>query len=214
MFKSIVFLCAVLIFTPHVVIASETMGTDEITPGMKGYGKTVFSGKKIETFDVEILGVLKNWEAGNDMILIKMTGGPLERTGIIAGMSGSPVYIDDKLIGAVSHGWSYSKDAIAGVTPIRAMMDVLEIDSQNRKSISTGKNNTWSTSLNTQDSNVVAKLKSYGLLHKDEFPEIAEKYDVMGIPSLLVYKNGEKIAHLHSANAKTPEQVTDFLGAL
>jgi thiol-disulfide isomerase/thioredoxin len=51
-------------------------------------------------------------------------------------------------------------------------------------------------------------------INKDEFPEIAEKYDVMGIPSLLVYKNGEKIAHLHSANAKTPEQVTEFLSAL
>jgi hypothetical protein len=120
---------------------------------------------------VEVLGVLRNWEARSDMILVKMTGGPLEKTGIIAGMSGSPVYIDDKLIGAVSHGWSYSKDAIAGVTPIRAMMDVLEIDSRNRKGIPAGKNNTWSTSLNRQDSNVIAKLKSYGLLHKDELFE-------------------------------------------
>ncbi len=51
-------------------------------------------------------------------------------------------------------------------------------------------------------------------INKDEFPEIAEKYDVMGIPSLLVYKNGEKIAHLHSANAKTPEQVTEFLNEI
>ncbi|MBZ0107110.1 MAG: hypothetical protein K8F52_00455 [Candidatus Scalindua rubra] len=147
------------------------MDTDEITSGMKGYGRTVFSGKHIESFDVEVLGILKNWEARNDMILIKMTGGPLEKTGIIAGMSGSPVYIDDKLIGAVSHGWSYSKDAIAGVTPIRAMMDVLEIDSRNRKSIPAGKDNTWSTSLNTQDSNVVAKLRSYGLLYEDEWFE-------------------------------------------
>jgi hypothetical protein len=170
--KKILFFCfAVLLFSSHLVFAWETMDTDEITPGMKGYGRTVFSGKQIESFDVEVLGVLKNWEARNDMILVKMTGGPLEKTGIIAGMSGSPVYIDDKLIGAVSHGWSYSKDAIAGVTPIKAMMDVLEIDSRNRKSISAGKNNTWSTSLNTQDSNVVAKLKSYGFLHEDELYE-------------------------------------------
>jgi hypothetical protein len=169
--KKILFLCcAVLLFSSHIVLAWETMDTDEIKPGMKGYGRTVFSGKQIESFDVEVLGVLKNWEAGNDMILIKMTGGPLEKTGIIAGMSGSPVYIDDKLIGAVSHGWSYSKDAIAGVTPIRAMMDVLEIDSRNREA-AFASNNTWSTSLNTQDSNVVAKLKSYGLLHEDELYE-------------------------------------------
>ena len=169
--KILFFCCAVLLFSSHIALAWETMDTDEITPGMKGYGRTVFSGKQIESFDVEVLGVLKNWEARNDMILVKMAGGPLEKTGIIAGMSGSPVYIDDKLIGAVSHGWSYSKDAIAGVTPIRAMMDVLEIDSRNRKGNHAGKDNTWSTSLNTQDSNVVAKLKSYGLLHEDELFE-------------------------------------------
>ncbi len=169
--KILFFCCAVLIISSHIVFAWETMDTDEITPGMKGYGRTVFSGKQIESFDVEVLGVLKNWEARNDMILVKMTGGPLKKTGIIAGMSGSPVYIDDKLIGAVSHGWSYSKDAIAGVTPIRAMMDVLKIDAQIRESIPAGENNIWSTSLNTQDSNIVAKLKSYGLLHEDELYE-------------------------------------------
>ncbi|GAX59696.1 membrane-associated Zn-dependent proteases 1 [Candidatus Scalindua japonica] len=147
------------------------MDTDEIKPGMKGYGRTVFSGKQIESFDIEVLGVLKNWEAKNDMILIKMSGGPLEKTGIIAGMSGSPVYIDDKLIGAVSHGWSYSKDAIAGVTPIRAMIDVMEMDSRNRKNLAAKANRIWSTSLNTQDTNVIAKLESYGLLHKYEFHE-------------------------------------------
>lgn len=166
--KILFFCCAVLLFSSHLVLAWETMDTDEITPGMKGYGRTVFSGKQIESFDVEVLGVLKNWEARNDMILVKMTGGPLEKTGIIAGMSGSPVYIDDKLIGAVSHGWSYSKDAIAGVTPIRAMMDVLKIDARTRETTFADSNNTWSTSLNTQDSNVVAKLESYGLLHEDE----------------------------------------------
>jgi len=170
--KILFFCCAILLFSSHIVLAWETMDTDEIKPGMKGYGRTVFSGKQIESFDVEVLGVLRNWEAGNDMILVKMTGGPLEKTGIIAGMSGSPVYIDDKLIGAVSHGWSYSKDAIAGVTPIRAMLDVLEIDSRNREATFVS-NNTWSTSLNTQDSNVVAKLKSYGLLHEDELYENA-----------------------------------------
>jgi hypothetical protein len=160
-------ICAVLLFLSNAIFALETMDTDEITPGMKGYGRTVFSGKKIETFDVEVLGVLKNWEARSDMILVKMSGGPLEKTGIIAGMSGSPVYINEKLIGAVSHGWSFSKDAIAGVTPIRAMMDVLKIDSKTREKAFAGINNTWSASLKRQDSNVVARLKSFGLLRED-----------------------------------------------
>ncbi len=165
--KILISLCAVLLFSSNAVFALETMDTDEITPGMKGYGKTVFSGKKIETFDVEILGILRNWEARSDMILVKMSGGPLEKTGIIAGMSGSPVYINNKLIGAVSHGWSFSKDAIAGVTPIKTMMDVLEIDSKTREQTFAGINNTWSASLKRQESNVVARLKSSGLLHED-----------------------------------------------
>ncbi|MBS1257514.1 MAG: hypothetical protein MAG551_00558 [Candidatus Scalindua arabica] len=165
-FKPIVSLFILLVFFSHSAIAMETMDTDEITPGMKGYGKTVFSGSQIESFDVEILGVLKNWEARNDMILVKMTGGPLEKTGIIAGMSGSPVYVDNKLIGAVSHGWSFAKDAIAGVTPIRAMLDVLKIDSETRENTYAGNNSTWSTSLSTQDSDVVARLQSHGLIHE------------------------------------------------
>ena len=169
--KILLFCCAVLLFSSHIVLAWETMDTDEIKSGMKGYGRTVFSGKQIESFDIEVLGVLKNWEARNDMILIKMTGGPLEKTGIIAGMSGSPVYINDKLVGAVSHGWSYSKDAIAGVTPIKAMMDVLEIDSRNRNRSHTGNDNVWSASLNRQDPDIVARIESYGLLHEDEMFE-------------------------------------------
>ena len=169
--KILLFCCAVLLFSSHIVLAWETMDTDEIKSGMKGYGRTVFSGKQIESFDIEVLGVLKNWEARNDMILIKMTGGPLEKTGIIAGMSGSPVYINDKLVGAVSHGWSYSKDAIAGVTPIKAMMDVLEIDLRNRNSSHTTNDNVWSTSLKRQDPDIVARLESYGLLYEDEMFE-------------------------------------------
>ncbi|MDI6759824.1 MAG: SpoIVB peptidase S55 domain-containing protein [Candidatus Brocadiaceae bacterium] len=103
------------------------LNVDELRPGMKGYGKTVFSGDKIEEFDVEILGVLKNWETKNDMILVKLSGGPLEKTGVISGMSGSPVYVEDKVIGAVSYGWGFAKEAMAGVTPIKEMLKVLEV---------------------------------------------------------------------------------------
>jgi hypothetical protein len=230
--KILFFCCALLLFSSHLVFAWETMDTDEIKPGMKGYGRTVFSGKQIESFDVEVLGVLKNWEAGNDMILIKMTGGPLEKTGIIAGMSGSPVYIDDKLIGAVSHGWSYSKDAIAGVTPIRAMMDVLKIDARNREATFAGNNNTWSTSLNTQDSNVVAKLISYGLLHEDglsentnsqqsfmldlvpiQTPLIVSGFDYKSLTRIspLFGKIGRFSLHSSSGESSLPADLRDFM---
>src|SRR5215467_9279532 len=73
--------------------SAKFMSVDEVRPGMKGYGKTVFQGTKIERFDVELLGVLKNYAPKQDMILARLSGGPLAKTGVIAGMSGSPVYI-------------------------------------------------------------------------------------------------------------------------
>ena len=79
------------------------MSVDEVRQGMRGFGRTVFQGTAIENFDVEVLGVLKNFAPKQDMILVRLSGGPLERTGVIAGMSGSPVYIDGKLVGADSN---------------------------------------------------------------------------------------------------------------
>lgn len=110
---------------PALFAAENIMNVDEIAPGMKGYGKTVFTGDRIEIFNIEVLGILRNWEAKSNMILVRMSGGPLEKSGIIAGMSGSPVYISNRLIGAVAYGWSFSKDAIAGVTPINEMKSTL-----------------------------------------------------------------------------------------
>jgi len=99
---------------------------DEIRPGMVGVGKTVFRGTQIEDFQVEILSVLRNVSPDGDMILARASGGPLVETGIIAGMSGSPVYVDGKLIGAVAFAWSFSKQPIAGITPIEEMFDVMD----------------------------------------------------------------------------------------
>lgn len=96
---------------------------DDVRPGMKGYGLTVMKGTKVERFDAEVIGVLKNTSPGRDMILCRLAGLDLERTGIIAGMSGSPVYIDGKLLGAVAYGWAYGKDPIGGITPFSQMQD-------------------------------------------------------------------------------------------
>src|SRR5215469_4954254 len=105
--------------------STKFMSVDEVQPGMKGIGKTVFQGTKIEQFDVELLGVLKNFAPKQDLILARLSGGPLEKTGIIAGMSGSPVYIDGKLVGAVALGFPFSKEPIAGITPIQQMLGVV-----------------------------------------------------------------------------------------
>lgn len=171
--RIVVCLSVILIYPLHTIVAIEIMNVEDITPGMKGYGKTVFSGNRIEVFNIEVLGVLKNWEARSDMILIKMTGGPLDKTGIIAGMSGSPVYINNKLIGAVSHGWSFAKEAIAGVTPIGIMLDVLKMESLVEESPFARKDTTWSAPLSMQDSRVINKLKSHGMLLEDKLSEDA-----------------------------------------
>src|SRR5690242_14922418 len=104
----------------------QFMSTDEVRPGMKGYGKTVFQGTKIEQFDVELLGVLKNYAPKQDMILARLSGGPLAKTGVIAGMSGSPVYVDGKLLGAVAFSFPYATEPIAGIQPIQQMLNLLD----------------------------------------------------------------------------------------
>lgn len=107
----------------------QLMSVDEIRPGMKGIGKTVFSGTKIEEFDVEILGVLTNQSPGGDEIMARISGGPLplEQSGVLAGMSGSPIYIDGKLIGALAFTpTSFLKEPIVGITPIHEMLQDAE----------------------------------------------------------------------------------------
>ncbi len=97
-----------------------------LKPGMKGIGKTVFQGSQIETFDVEILGVLEKIGPGQNLILAKLSGNRLDDYGVFAGMSGSPVYIDGKLLGAVSYAFSFATQPIAGITPIGEMINVFK----------------------------------------------------------------------------------------
>src|SRR5712692_5458914 len=103
--------------------ATTQMGVNEIRPGMVGIGRTVFDGTHVEEFRANILGVLENVIGTHrNLILARLEGGPLANTGVIAGMSGSPVYVDGRLIGAVSYALgSFSKEPIAGITPIDEM---------------------------------------------------------------------------------------------
>jgi SpoIVB peptidase S55 len=101
------------------------MPVDEIRPGMVGVGRTVFEGSELADFKVQIIGVLRNIQGPRrDLILAKLEGGPLAQSGVAQGMSGSPVYIEGRLIGAVSYSiGAFSKEAIAGITPIAEMKD-------------------------------------------------------------------------------------------
>ena len=102
-----------------------TLAVSELHRGMKGYGLTVFEGTQPERFDVEIIDVLKNFRPKQDLILIKTQHPRLEVAKVVAGMSGSPIYIEDRLIGAYAYGWSFGKEPVAGVTPIANMLSDL-----------------------------------------------------------------------------------------
>ena len=96
----------------------------DVRAGQHAIGKTVFSGSKIEEFQVEILGVLENVGPRQSIILARLSGGPLAQTGVMQGMSGSPVYIDGRLVGAVALAFNFSKEPIAGIRPIEEMLAV------------------------------------------------------------------------------------------
>jgi len=100
---------------------------DDVKPGQVGIGRTIFAGDTIEEFKVNILGVLHNVIGPQrDLILAKLEGGPLATTGVIQGMSGSPVYIDGRLVGAVSYALgSFPREPFAGITPIREMTEAV-----------------------------------------------------------------------------------------
>jgi hypothetical protein len=96
----------------------------DVKAGQHGVGRTVFAGTQVENFQVEILGVLQNAGPKESVILARLSGGPLSETGVLQGMSGSPVYIDGKLVGAVALGFTEAKAAIAGIRPIEEMLQV------------------------------------------------------------------------------------------
>ena len=122
------FLTVVVVFGAALAVlpaATNTMPLEEVRAGMRGTGITVFQGMERSEFTAEIIGVLEN-SVGvrRNLILARLEGGPLAVSGVIQGMSGSPVYIDGRLIGAVSYSMgSFPKDTIAGITPIAEMLN-------------------------------------------------------------------------------------------
>ena len=118
-----------LLCVPALSLAQAFFPLNDIRPGLRGVGRTVFSGDRVEEFQVEILGVLHNAGPKQILILARLSGGPLAETGILQGMSGSPIYIDGKLLGAVALGFPFSKDAIAGIQPIEPMLEDSNLDS-------------------------------------------------------------------------------------
>ena len=120
---------------PTGIAASDSrfFPLEELRPGMKGTAGTVFSGTEPQDFNVEVLGVLPGYPGPRQSLIIaKLSGANVEKTGVFAGMSGSPVYIEGKLVGAIAFSFPFSKEPIAGITPIKQMIDIFEKGSANQ----------------------------------------------------------------------------------
>ena len=103
---------------------------EDLRPGMKGVAHTVFSGSASEEFGVEIIGVLPSFNGPRQSLIIgKLSGANVAKTGVFAGMSGSPVYVDNRLVGAIAYSFPFSKEPICGITPIEQMIDIFEAGS-------------------------------------------------------------------------------------
>ena len=113
------------------ISAVQFFPLSELKEGMRGTARTVFRGSEPEEFQVEILGIIPGYIGPKqDMIVGRISGGAADRTSVFAGMSGSPVYIDGKLVGAISYSFPFSKEPICGITPIAQMLSIFE---QNQK---------------------------------------------------------------------------------
>jgi len=137
--------CFVLLVAPLQVRAQERASStsagalgsknilpvDDLRPGMKGIARSVFSGSTPEEFGVEIIGVLPGFTGPRQSTIIaKLSGKNVDRTGVFAGMSGSPVFIDGRLVGAVAYSFPFAKEPICGITPIEQMIDIFESGQQ------------------------------------------------------------------------------------
>ncbi|HEV8589233.1 MAG TPA: SpoIVB peptidase S55 domain-containing protein [Pyrinomonadaceae bacterium] len=115
------------VVTARTLGGSTILSVDDIRPGMKGVARTVFAGSAPEEFGIEIIGVLPGFTGPRQSTIIaKLSGKNVDRTGVFAGMSGSPVFIDGRLVGAIAYSFPFAKEPICGITPIEQMIDIFE----------------------------------------------------------------------------------------
>jgi hypothetical protein len=115
-------LAACLLSSGQAVAQTAILPLSEVKPGMVGEARTVFEGTVPEAFKVRVVSILRNFLPKQDIILVRAEDPRLVASGIAAGMSGSPVYVEGKLVGAIAYGWSFAKEPLAGVTPIESML--------------------------------------------------------------------------------------------
>ena len=126
------------------MLGQEFFPVDQVKAGQRAIGRTVFLGTEIEEFEIEILGVLEHFAGPKSSVIFgKLSGGPLEQTGVMSGMSGSPVYIDGRLAGAVAFMFPFSKEPLAGIRPIGEMVAGLETGPPSDSSVAVDSLDDW-----------------------------------------------------------------------
>ncbi|MEM9453948.1 MAG: SpoIVB peptidase S55 domain-containing protein [Myxococcota bacterium] len=106
---------------------TSTISVDEVKPGMRGHAVTVFFGETSDRFEIEVVDVMRNYLPKQDAVLFRSSDPRLEHSGIVGGMSGSPIFLDGKMVGALSYGWRFNKDPLGALTPIGNMLEVGEL---------------------------------------------------------------------------------------
>ncbi|MDQ7062866.1 MAG: SpoIVB peptidase S55 domain-containing protein [candidate division KSB1 bacterium] len=128
-----ILLLSVFLLSARTIPAQEILPVDQLKPGMVATAKTVFQGDQIEEFGVEIIDMLRNFYPKRDLIIVRLRGEKAEFTGPVAGMSGSPVYYNGKIIGSLSYSLgNFLKEPLMGITPIREMLEIF--DKEKRRS--------------------------------------------------------------------------------
>ncbi|MGB6371251.1 MAG: SpoIVB peptidase S55 domain-containing protein, partial [Atribacterota bacterium] len=178
----IIFILLILFSTGINLAFSQTifMPVSEIKPGMKGIGKTVFHGTQIETFQVDIIDIVKGEGGISHFILANLSGDKIkEGGGISGGMSGSPVYIDDRLVGAVSYTWEMSEHNICLITPIHEMLEIFKFPYDNYQTTAQEyKINNFLCFAGENASKIIVK----NTMENNSFPELADRDEIIFYP--------------------------------
>jgi len=180
----IIFILLILFSTGINLAFSQTvfMPVSEISPGMKGIGKTVFHGTQIETFQVDIIDIVKGEGGVSHFILANLSGDKIKESGGISeGMSGSPVYIDDRLIGAVSYAWEMSEHNFCLVTPIQEMLEIFNLPYNNSHTTSQEIKNNNSLCFTREKAN---EIKVKNSIKNNNFPELADREEIIFYPAV------------------------------
>lgn len=155
---------------------AKYIGIDEIQPGMDAYCLTCFKGTEPERFDLKVISVVRNIEPGRDAILVQSTDERFVHTGPVAGCSGSPVYVNGRLAGALAFSWMFSKDPLFGVTPIREMLSVGQGSDSQQQAMSRGLAFDFSEPIDLSDVDRQIKKgllrQSYSLGGANPFPDL------------------------------------------